>query len=188
MQLIRRGYALRGRVAAPAPVRTNLTKTLAQSLTMWAIFLGLAPAGVYRLETRLGLGRYRLRAPGWRGLSIALFLLGWGVAWASAVVLVVTGEGTPLPLDAPRKFVVAGPYRYLRNPMAVGSILQGIAVGLFRRSPLIVLYALLGAGSWNVLARPWEEQDLEQRFGAAYTRYRAEVRCWIPRPTPYQPD
>jgi protein-S-isoprenylcysteine O-methyltransferase Ste14 len=188
MQLIRRVYALPGRVARPASVRTNLTKTLVQSLTMWAIFLGLAPAVVYRLETRLGWGRYRLRAPGWRWLGLALFLLGWGVAWASAVVLVVAGEGTPLPLDAPRKFVVAGPYRYIRNPMAAGSILQGIAVGLFQRSPLVVLYALLGAGSWHVLARPWEEQDLEHRFGAAYTRYRAAVRCWLPRPTPYHPD
>ena len=188
MHLIRRVYALPGRVARPAGVGTNLAKTLAQSLTLWAIFYGLLPVVIGRLETRLGLDRYYRLGPGWRKPSLALFVVGWGVAWASAVVLVVAGEGTPLPLDAPRKFVVAGPYRYLRNPMAAGSILQGIAVGGWRGSPLVMLYALIGAGVWNYLARPWEEQDLEQRFGAPYARYRVAVRCWIPRRTPYPQD
>jgi protein-S-isoprenylcysteine O-methyltransferase Ste14 len=31
-----------------------------------------------------------------------------------------TGEGTPLPLDPPQKFVAVGPYRYVRNPMYLG--------------------------------------------------------------------
>jgi protein-S-isoprenylcysteine O-methyltransferase Ste14 len=38
---------------------------------------------------------------------------------------------------------------------------------------------------WNYGARPWEEFDLEQKFGAEYARYKNEVRCWWPRCTPY---
>ena len=178
---------LEGRVARPAGVWTNLGKTLLQSVVMWFVFFGAAPRMVYRLETRSGLARYRLHSPVWRGVGLALFCLGWALAWSSGVVMAVVGEGTPLPIDAPRKFVVVGPYRYMRNPMAAGSIVQGVALGLWMRSPSVVAYALLGALSWNYLARPWEELDLERRFGASYARYHADVRCWIPRLTPYEP-
>ncbi|HEX4607354.1 MAG TPA: hypothetical protein VH092_04035 [Urbifossiella sp.] len=38
-------------------------------------------------------------------------------------------------------------------------------------SPAVVLYALSGGPVWNLLARPWEEWDLESRFGESYRRY-----------------
>lgn len=69
---------------------------------------------------------------------------------------------------------------------AVAGLAQGVAVGVFVGSPLVVLYALAGGPVWNAFVRPWEEIDLEQRFGEAYRRYRAAVRCWIPRLTPYR--
>ena len=181
-------YGVEGRVARPAGVRTNIVKTVIQSLTMWFIFFLAAPTIVYRAETLLGLGRYRLHSPMWKAVGIMFFAAGWVLAWASAIFMVVHGEGTPLPVDAPRKFVCVGPYRYVRNPMALGSIVQGIGVGLYRRSPLVVAYAVLGALSWNYIARPWEEHDLERRFGAPYARYRTSVRCWIPALRPFETD
>jgi protein-S-isoprenylcysteine O-methyltransferase Ste14 len=168
-------------------VGTNIFKTATQSLVMWIVFLLLAPTVVYRLETRLGLGRFRLKSPLCRPLAVVLFLCGWATAWSSAGFIIVRGQGTPLPLDAPRKLVITGPYRYVRNPMAMGSILQGIAIGVYRRSPLIIAYALFGSVSWNYMARPWEELDLERRFGESYAHYRAHVRCWIPGLKPYEP-
>ena len=38
--------SIRGRLARPASARYNLAKTLTQSLTLWAIFFGLLPAGM----------------------------------------------------------------------------------------------------------------------------------------------
>jgi protein-S-isoprenylcysteine O-methyltransferase Ste14 len=65
--------------------------------------------------------------------------------------------------------------------MAVAGLAQGVAVGVFLGSPAVVLYALSGGPVWNVFVRPWEEADLERRFGEPYRRYRAAVRCWRPR-------
>lgn len=76
--------------------------------------------------------------------------------------------------------VVSGPYRYVRNPMAVGSISQGVAVGLMASSWLIVLYAVAGAVIWDWFVRPHEEAELSSRFGASFASYRNAVRCWVP--------
>ena len=75
---------------------------------------------------------------------------------------------------------MAGSYRFVRNPMAVAGALQTIGVGLILGSWVVVVIAVAGAVAWNVGIRPGEEADLADRFGAAYDRYRSQVRCWIP--------
>ena len=96
------------------------------------------------------------------------------------------GRGTPLPLDHAQHLVIQGPYKYVRNPMAVSGIGQGLAVALILGSPLTVLYALMGSLIWQLIFRPLEDDDLEARFGTAFREYRKNVRCWIPRLDPYQ--
>jgi protein-S-isoprenylcysteine O-methyltransferase Ste14 len=71
--------------------------------------------------------------------------------------------------------------------MAMCSLGQGIGVGLWLGSPLVLLYVLIGGLLWNIIARPWEERDMEARFGDAFRHYRAQVRCWIPRWKAYSP-
>lgn len=165
-----------------------MTKTLTQMLAMWSVFLFGLPALVYFVEGKLPLKRYQFASRSWKVAGIALFLSGWALAEMSAVFMVVKGRGTPLPADCPRELVVAGPYRYVRNPMAIGSFAQGFAVGLFLGSPLVILYTLIGSVGWNYTVRPWEEMDLERRFGAPYARYRDGVRCWVPRRNGYETD
>jgi len=48
------------------------------------------------------------------------------------------------------------------------------------------VYVLVGAVGWNYFVRPWEEMDLERRFGMPYDRYRDSVRCWVPRMDGYE--
>lgn len=90
------------------------------------------------------------------------------------------GNGTPLPSAMPNHLVIAGPYRWIRNPMAAAGILQGAAVGVILQSWLVVAYAVVGSLVWNYVVRPLEESDLEERFGEEFRQYRDAVRCWVP--------
>jgi protein-S-isoprenylcysteine O-methyltransferase Ste14 len=72
--------------------------------------------------------------------------------------------------------------------MAMFGFSQAIGVGLWLRSPAVIVYTMVGIVIWQWLARPWEEADLERRFGDRYRRYRDAVPCWIPRLTPFTDD
>jgi protein-S-isoprenylcysteine O-methyltransferase Ste14 len=177
---------IRIREARPATHAWNIAKTLFQAAAFWSVFLWLLPAAIYSLEeTELTGWRFRCRTVSWVGGT--LFILASALGLTSNVVMAVWGRGTPFPLDCPRALVTQGPYRCVRNPMAISGIAQGMAVGLYLGSPAVVLYALLGAGIWQWLIRPWEEADLERRFGEAYRHYRASVPCWIPSLRGYVP-
>ena len=97
------------------------------------------------------------------------------------MTMAVVGRGTPLPTDCPRHLVVAGPYRWVRNPMAVAGLTQGLAVGLGLGSWWMPVAVLAGGLLWNYAVRPVEEEHLEQLFGDQYREYRAQVNCWWPR-------
>ena len=98
------------------------------------------------------------------------------------------GLGTPAPIAPPRKLVVTGLYRYVRNPIyaALVAIILGEAV-LMGDSRLIVYGALLWL-SFHAVVVAQEEPALEQMFGREYEAYRAAVPRWIPRMTPWRPE
>jgi protein-S-isoprenylcysteine O-methyltransferase Ste14 len=165
------------RPAPPARPAWNLSKTVLQTAVFWALFLWLLPWALSAAERALGLPQL---APQ-RAVGAIVFALGGALGLCSGAVMALVGRGTPLPLDTARELVLAGPYRFVRNPMATGGIAQGIGVGLWLGSPAVVLYALTGAVLWHVAVRPGEERDLLARFGEAYARYRAATPLWLPR-------
>ena len=57
------------------------------------------------------------------------------------MTMALIGEGTPLPAETARKLVVAGPYRYVRNPMAVAGVIQTASIGLLFGSWMVVVLA-----------------------------------------------
>jgi protein-S-isoprenylcysteine O-methyltransferase Ste14 len=172
------------RVAAPASRAWNTAKTLGQIVAMWSVLLAIVPLAIAALERWLPGPRLPDTGP----LGAVLFAAGSLLGLVTANVLVRDGEGTPLPLDTARKLVIAGPYRHVRNPMAMFGFTQALGIGLWLRSPGTLAYTAAGMAIWQFLARPWEEADLELRFGEPYRRYRAAVRCWLPRLRPYQDD
>ena len=71
-------------------------------------------------------------AVGGAALGLALFLFAFGIVvyLRSAWDFAVFGSGTPAPIDAPKRLVTRGFYRYTRNPMyvAVLTVVVGWAV------------------------------------------------------------
>ncbi len=169
--------------AAPgSPVR-NMTRTLAQCAVVWGVTLGIVPLALLVADRELGLPRASW--PGQGMAAVALFVAFSALNLWSAFTFATRGEGTPLPSEAPRRLVVRGPYAWIRNPMAVAGLGQGLAVALGAGSWLLLAYVAAGALLWNYGARPSEERDLLRRFGTDYAEYRRHVRCWIPSLRPY---
>ncbi|MGB0766177.1 MAG: methyltransferase family protein [Phycisphaeraceae bacterium] len=153
-------------------------KTALQIAVFWTTFLYVLPLAVVSLQERAGIGAFEFAGRWWVGFVV---FLGFGLlGLSSAVWTLCIGRGTPLPTDCASRLVVVGPYRWVRNPMALAGIMQGVGVGLMWGSWLVVGYAVLGGVVWHVLVRPVEEADLLRRFGASYEAYRGGVRCWWP--------
>jgi protein-S-isoprenylcysteine O-methyltransferase Ste14 len=168
-----------------AEARTGwiLTKTFTQIVVVWTLILFVLPTVIVQIETRLGIPQFSF--PFQKILAAILFCAISTLGVSGAYTMAKIGRGTPLPMDTASRLVVRGIYSFVRNPMAISGIGQGLAVGLFLGSPLVLLYGLMGALIWQLIFRPLEEDDLLKSFGADFEDYRKNVRCWIPRVTPY---
>lgn len=167
------------------PRRTPLVHvvvTLGQIVVFWGLFLVVFPLIIDALEARWGLSLPASVGVAIAGVVVVLSASALGL-W-SAASLTVKGDGTPLPSAMPNRLVIAGPYRFVRNPMAMAGIAQGVGVGLMMSSWMVVAYALAGSLVWNYAIRPHEEADLSRTFGDAYRAYARAVRCWVPRLRP----
>ena len=125
--------------------------------------------------------------PRWNPVSIALMAIGalimlrcvWDFAWS--------GRGTPAPWDPPRRLVITGLYRWVRNPMYLGMAIFLVGEALLlpdiTRGLLIVLACALAVVTVFIMA--YEEPTLRGLFGKDYVEYCRHVRRWIPRLTPF---
>jgi protein-S-isoprenylcysteine O-methyltransferase Ste14 len=170
------------------PARTNwiLTKTAIQIIIVWGLILFVFPYFIVQLEDKLGINRFSF--PFQKTLSVILFVLISSLGLSGSYTMSRVGKGTPLPLDHAVNLVVKGIYSFVRNPMAISGVGQGLAVGLLLGSPLVLIYSLMGGLIWQFIFRPLEEEDLQKRFGAQYEHYCREIKCWIPRLKRYQMD
>lgn len=170
--------------AAPASTARNLLKTALQCSVIWGTTLGVLPLLVRELERALGVPGFALPAQRW--VAGTAFVAFSALNLWTGGVLVRLGQGTPLPLDCPRALVVRGPYAYVRNPMAIAGLGQGLAVAVGLGSWGVLAYVACGMALWQWGARPSEERDLRARFGDGYAAYQHAVRCWWPRMRPYR--
>lgn len=174
------------RAARESSVDWIVIKTLTQIVVVWSIILIIFPYFITIVERRIGIAKLEFAYQ--RPIAAVLFIAISSIGVLAAISMSREGLGTPLPLDHATRLVVRGPYAYVRNPMALSGIGQGLAVALFLGSPLVAVYAFMGAFIWQLVFRPLEEADLRHRFGADYEAYCREVKCWIPRNTAYQMD
>jgi protein-S-isoprenylcysteine O-methyltransferase Ste14 len=91
---------------------------------------------------------------------------------------VVAGKGTPAPFDPPRRLVVTGPYRYMRNPMYFGAGLAISGAALYYQSVQLLAYATAFLLFFHFFVVLYEEPALQRTFGDDYESYSRQVRRW----------
>ena len=139
--------------------------------------LVLGPAGMIDLNQRLDWPHWQV--PAGRMIGGGL-MAGAVVVWLSCSRLFFRiGKGTPFINEPPKHLVIAGLYRYSRNPIYVAHVAFLFAwflgSGCFTLLPytgfiIVLLHAFI---VW------WEEPGLRKRFGEDYARYTQSVPRWL---------
>jgi protein-S-isoprenylcysteine O-methyltransferase Ste14 len=101
---------------------------------------------------------------------------------------VIEGLGTPAPVAPPQHLVVAGFYRYVRNPMYVAVSLLIFGQGLLMGSVDVLEYGLVVWLGFYAFVLLYEEPKLRRKFGSEFDQYCARVPRWIPRMRPSEPS
>jgi protein-S-isoprenylcysteine O-methyltransferase Ste14 len=151
-------------------------RTLAFTLIVPGTVLVLIPVGL--LVTGIGPPRHvgPFRWVGLLPLGSGLIIILWCFA-----DFVRRGRGTPAPYDPPRELVVAGIYRFVRNPQYVGVLLVAIGEALLAEAVILLGYAAFLVVGYHLFVRHYEEPTLSRLFGQEYTQYREAVPRWLPR-------
>ena len=154
---------------------------LVRTVTYAALFIGLVliylPArllswsGIVR-PTTIGVTQVAGMVIGAAGAAVALWCI---------LTFATIGRGTPAPFDPPRRLVIQGPYRFVRNPMYIGAGLALAGAALFYGSWPLLGYAGLFFLVTHLFVVWYEEPTLRQTFGPEYEAYCHEVRRWWPR-------
>ena len=150
-----------------------------------AMVAGLIPVWIARRNgIALSLGRTLIAGLA-QGLGVVLLGVGLLLFLSSLRRFSNDGEGTLAPWDPPRKLVVSGPYRYVRNPMISGVVFVLFGEACVLLSPPHFVWALTFVAINLVYIPLLEEPQLIARFGDVYAVYRKHVPRLLPRSRPW---
>ncbi len=147
------------------------------------LFTVLVP-GTVAVYIPLRMASSRHLHPQWSLSQVAAlvpFLLGAAIYFWCLWDFARHGRGTPAPIDAPKRLVVRGLYRFIRNPMYVGVLLVIGGWAAFFESSAILYYGLGIGLMFHLVVLLIEEPMLASQFGESYEAYRRAVGRWIPR-------
>ena len=153
---------------------------LVRTLTYAALFIGLVliylPA---RILSRAGIVRpesIELQ----QVVGMVLGAAGAMVALWCVFSFAFIGKGTPAPFDPPRKLVIQGPYRFVRNPMYIGAGLALVSTALFFQSIQLLAFAVVFFLITHLFVVWFEEPTLRRMFGQEYQDYCRKIGRWWP--------
>ena len=114
-------------------------------------------------------------------ISILFFATGAAIYFWCLWNFASYGRGTPAPMDAPKKLVIRGPYKYVRNPMYVGIITTILGWAILYRAWHVLIYAACIWFFQELFILLYEEPHLRKIFGNEYLEYCAKVGRWLPK-------
>jgi len=128
----------------------------------------------------------RFMAPSWP-VGAFLSYLAVGVAILGTVVdlssksIFATRQTTvnPMTPGAATVIVDSGAYRWSRNPMYVGRLLQLLALSLYLASPVGLICVPVFAIYLDRVQVRAEERALAERFPLEFAKYCSRVRRWV---------
>jgi protein-S-isoprenylcysteine O-methyltransferase Ste14 len=183
----------RARVRAQAPVVPANAEASSAPVVMsrWVAAVGTAVfalivqgCGVVLLP--YAFTRWQPGTPQWpvvvRVIGVVLIAVGGiVVAWAFAQ-FAAEGVGVPIPGEPnSRRLTVGGPYRYVRNPLYVASVVAISGQALLLSKAVLLVYAAAFLAVAFFLVHWIEDPALARRFGEQFEDYRKQVPGWWPR-------
>ena len=105
----------------------------------------------------------------WFYAGLTVYLLGFIISTAALFSIGATKPGEPF---------TTGIYRYSRHPIALGTLLPMIGVGVVSASWLLLLFSVVLIVISYFLALA-EESATAEKFGAAYKEYISKTPRWI---------
>jgi protein-S-isoprenylcysteine O-methyltransferase Ste14 len=115
-----------------------------------------------------------------RILGAAVIAAGGALVLWTTALFALRGRGTPAPWAPPERFVVSGPYRYVRSPMYLGVLLLITGQALLLGREVLFAWAAVAWLIFTAFLVFYEEPDLRRRFGAEYDDYVRSVSRWLP--------
>ena len=153
---------------------------VARAVIYATLFIGLllifVPA---RVLSSSGVVAPRTIGP-WQGAGMMVAAAGAALAvWCIATFALVE-RARPAPFNPPRRLVVRGPYRVVRNPMYIGAGLAMTWAALYYQSGALLAYVGVFMLVSHLFVAAYEEPTLRRTFGKDYEAYRGKVGRWWP--------
>lgn len=142
-------------------------RALIQALAFGGLLVWIVPAAVLARE-----GRTLTPGPLWPILAGLVLVPASLLGMTAVSEFARRGDGTPLPMDPPTRLVTSGPYSFVSNPMQVSGTLVLLGMAAVAGSWYLMLGALVALGFSAGYAALFENQELEDRFGVTWKRYR----------------
>jgi len=119
--------------------------------------------------------------PSWQSQPVGALIFVLGMIGPIIAITQFRRAGTEVSptSETNAKLVIAGIYRFTRNPMYLGLTIASLGIALFFGRPLMFVTPLFVFAITNWIFIPFEESKMRRQFGAEFDAYTKSVRRWI---------
>jgi protein-S-isoprenylcysteine O-methyltransferase Ste14 len=118
----------------------------------------------------------------WNLLALVLVVAGIACTLRIMALHFLASPGSFVELRPTQRLLTPGPYAASRNPMYLFELTFWFGWALFYGCIAVLVGFLLWFATFNFVIVPWEERDLEARFGDDYRAYKMRVPRWLGLP------